>query len=648
MAENEEKQPTDASLDQLSNITGVEVPQVLRDIVRGNFGDPMVLARGFTIIEANDSYARLLGAPDAEYLRGRNIRELVEPESAERAMERYRRRIRGESFDSPAIYQMTSLDGRPVAIEMNAVLWPEDPTILFAIMRDVTAREEYTEQLRDSEKLYKAVADAVPMAVVLRGPDLRVVYANEYATTMTGFSNEELVNDAIINNLSPEDREQVVNTWKQRGEIPAREFEIRFKDRRKHWVLGGTRPVYDAKGNYVGMCNAFIDITDRKKAEEALEARTIALEGFLSAFPDIYLRMSADGVFLDCHAGEGSQLYADPEDFLGKPVDQIMPRNLAKMTRSRIRSVLRSGKLESYEYDLELGGEQKTYEARMSPFDNGVVIVVQDITRRKAAELALQQAITDLEDLYRAQQDILNNVTHEVRTPLTAVIGYIKMILEGIAGPITDQQETMLRKSLDASNQLMRLIDTALQESRVRRSPTELRLKRSRPTRIALNAAAVLRQEAESKGISLCYYGPETHKPAVYDPDRIRTVLYNLIRNAIKYTDPGGTVDVIASDAEGGSEIIIADTGWGIPEEELPNVFTRFRQVNRPGQRKSTGLGLGLTIVEQAIEAMNATMVVSSAEDVGTAFTVYLPSLDGPSAEEPSRGAGGQPPKPGV
>lgn len=634
MTDKEKPPVDDKTSKQPDDAPGMEAPRVLRDIVRGNLGDPMVVARGFTLLEANDAYARMMGAPKAEFLRGRDVKHLIEPESLELAAERYRRRMAGESFDSPAIYRITGFDGRPITIEMNAIIWPEDPTILLAIMRDVTARERHIEQLRDSERLYKTVADAVPMAVILRGPDLRVVYANEYATTMTGFGNEELFNDAVVESLTPEDREKVLGAWKQRREINAREFEMRFKDGRRHWVLGGTRPVYDESGAYVGMCNAFIDITDRKKAEEALEARTAALEGFLSAFPDIYLRLSADGVFLDCYAGEGSELYARPEDFLGRHVDEVMPRTLTKLTKSKIRNAIRRQKLESYEYELDMNGELKTYEARMAPFDSGVVVVVQDITRRKQAELALQKALSDLEEMYRTEQSILNNVTHEVRTPLTTVIGYIKMILEGIAGPVNQQQEEMLRKSLDASNLLMRLIDTALQDARLRRSPTELRLKRSRPTRIAKMSVAVLQQEAKAQQVSLNYVGPGLHTPAIYDPDKIRTVLYNLIRNAIKYTDPGGRVDVIASDADGGAEIIVVDNGWGIPEEELPNVFARFRQAARPYRPKSVGFGLGLTIVEQAIEAMGATMIVSSAEDVGTAFTIYLPSLEDVYAEQ--------------
>ncbi len=622
------KDPAITPLDEVLDIEGVYVPQVLRDIVVKNPWEPMVVAKGFVILEANEAYARLIGAPDANWLRGRCVMQLVEPESAALAKERYMRRTAGESLDSPVVYRMRRLDGKPISIEMTAVPWPDNREIFVAIMRDVSAREKYIEELRDSEKLYKTVADAVPMAVILRGPDLNVVYANECATTMTGYSNEELQHDAIINNLSKEERERVVSAWKNRQEIPAREFEIRFKDRRKHWVLGGTRPVYDDAGSYVGMCNAFIDITDRRKAEEALEARTAALEGFLSAFPDIYLRLSAEGVFLDCYAGQGSELYAKPEDFLGRPVDEVLPSPLGATIRNRIRSVVRSGRMQTFDYDLEVNGKQRTYEARLSPFAGGVVGVVQDITRRKQAELGLQQALAELNELYRAEQDIFNNLTHEVRTPLTAVIGYIKMVLEGIAGPVNEQQDAMLRKCLDASETLMSLIDTALQDARIRKSPSQLRLKRSRPTRIARNSADVLQKEADARSITLNYFGPEEHTPRFYDPDKIRTIIYNLVRNAIKYTDPGGSIDVIAYDAEGGAEIIIADTGWGIPEDELPEVFARFRQVKRPGHRKSVGFGLGLTIVHQAIEAMDATMVVSSAEGVGTAFTIYLPSLE--------------------
>jgi two-component system phosphate regulon sensor histidine kinase PhoR len=250
-----------------------------------------------------------------------------------------------------------------------------------------------------------------------------------------------------------------------------------------------------------------------------------------------------------------------------------------------------------------------------NPF--GAVLVLRDVTELRRLEVV--------------RRDFVANVSHELRTPLTAIKGYAETLL----GPAGDDRETARRflGVIDRhSERLGRLIDDLLTLSNLELGRTSLRLA---PVLIGPAIEDVLQilaaRSAQSKVECSAAIAPGT--PAVLaDGDRLRQVLINLIDNAIKYTPAGGHVSVSAAAINGKPgrpaqvDIVVEDTGIGIPAQDLPRLTERFFRVDKARSRELGGTGLGLAIVKHIVQAHSGTLTIDSTLGAGTRVRVTLPA----------------------
>jgi len=245
---------------------------------------------------------------------------------------------------------------------------------------------------------------------------------------------------------------------------------------------------------------------------------------------------------------------------------------------------------------------------------------------RLRAEADLVRTLDDLQNAYDVQRQFLNNVTHEVRTPLTAVQGYAEMLLEGVAGPLSDEQAALLRKVLAGSEHLISVVNNVLEIARLKSGTSMLRPKAAKPCEIVEKAVVVVQPQANRKGISISTSFEHKDRMAMYEVEKLATILVNLLGNAVKFTEMGA-IDVVVDAREEYVEVTIADTGIGIDPEKLDSIFDEFTQLPYPGKHKPSGFGIGLSIVETMVRTIGATLTVSSVPGMGTAFTLHAPSL---------------------
>ncbi|HLW80112.1 MAG TPA: ATP-binding protein, partial [Terriglobia bacterium] len=281
---------------------------------------------------------------------------------------------------------------------------------------------------------------------------------------------------------------------------------------------------------------------------------------------------------------------------------------------------------ESVKQRLQLpAAEGRAFEVQIAPLEapagRGAIAILHDIT--------------DLERLERVRRDFVANVSHELRTPLTAILGYAETLLEGAL----EDKENNRRFVEIIKAHAVRLEHIArdlltLSELESGKAPGE-------PERISLRAAvqAALRtveSEARVRGVSLISSKLEDVEVSA-DRLRLEQALVNLLDNSVKFNRPGGEVRVEASrSSDGRARIAIADTGIGIPSEDLSRIFERFYRVDKARSREVGGTGLGLSIVKHVVERMNGTIEVESTLGKGSTFTLRLPAdpaLDaGPAA----------------
>ena len=212
-------------------------------------------------------------------------------------------------------------------------------------------------------------------------------------------------------------------------------------------------------------------------------------------------------------------------------------------------------------------------------------------------------------------------VSHELRSPLTAMRESVRLIEGGTAGQVTPKQERLLTLIHKSTERLLRLVDEILDLSRASANLMPLERRWIALDRLVAQTLEPLRPQAEQRGISLRMESGATPPKVLGDEDRIVQVVTNLVANALRFTPPGGSVTVRLGETDRDVQIQVEDTGSGIPAKLLPVIFERFRQAH-PGRG---GTGLGLAIVRALVEAHGGDVTVQSEEGKGTQFTVSLP-----------------------
>ena len=249
----------------------------------------------------------------------------------------------------------------------------------------------------------------------------------------------------------------------------------------------------------------------------------------------------------------------------------------------------------------------------------------EEVERDREALLANEQASRrEAEAANRAKDVFLATLSHEMRTPLNAIVGWLSILRHEAAEPRHFQEGLkVIERNTMAQVQL---IDDVLDVSRIVSGKLRVDI---RPCELAdvINAGVnAMRTAAEARGITLDLRLDPSASGAWCDSVRIQQVVWNLVSNAVKFTPKGGRVDVTLSREKSSFQIQVSDTGQGISPELLPHVFDRFRQADSSTRRKFAGLGLGLSIVKYIVEAHGGTVEATSpGEGKGSTFTVRLP-----------------------
>jgi two-component system, NarL family, sensor histidine kinase BarA len=269
----------------------------------------------------------------------------------------------------------------------------------------------------------------------------------------------------------------------------------------------------------------------------------------------------------------------------------------------------------------------------------------------------LQEAYDRLKELDRLKSNFLATVSHELRTPLTSIIGYSEMLTEGIAGPMSAEQNDFVHTIHEKGEHLLGLIMSLLDLSKLESGTMNMRKKAFVLAPVLHEVLTTVIPTARKKGVDVVIDSEGVLPELRGDPERMRQVVLNLVDNAVKFTPKGGKVmmrvrpvtitapgtddddsgSAFFAPSKPGIEIRVLDTGIGIPEKERPRVFDAFYQVDSSSTREYGGAGLGLAIVKRLVEAHGGTITVGANTPQGTMFAVVLPASTGVSVA-PSAG----------
>ncbi|HEY1856115.1 sensor histidine kinase [Acidocella sp.] len=327
---------------------------------------------------------------------------------------------------------------------------------------------------------------------------------------------------------------------------------------------------------------------------------------------------------------------SDPPDFLYSAGGQALNHAAAAMTKTiGVPYVLWAYAPETRRA-LLLGKRSEGNIHR--PFEPGdrellevALAVYADVLLRRIAETTLQEAKQAAEAASNARARFLANLSHELGTPLNSIIGFSELLLQtGVRAPRDPQRQEFAGQILDAGRRLLSLTRDILDFSSLSNAPPQLRRDWVPVGQLLRNAVRAFGAQTAAQRPELFLQAPAPELQALIDYDRFRQILANLIGNALKFTPTDGQITLFVELTDGNAlQITVADTGVGIPADDIKRILEPFVQLENDVHQSAHGAGLGLPIVKQLVEAHGGNLTIESALGRGTIVTIALPAGSG-------------------
>ena len=495
------------------------------------------------------------------------------------------------------------------------------------------------ERLRESEERFRLTIDDAPIGMALVALDGQFVRVNQTLCEITGYGANELTQLNFQAITHPDDLSTDVELSRKlaRGDIPRYQLEKRYvrKDRSIVDVMlhGSVLRGPDGAPRY--FIAQVEDITERKRADEALRLSEAKFSGIVSIAADAIIAVDEDRHITIFNEGAQRIFGYTKQEALGTQLDRLIPERFHEVHGehfARFAAASEAARTMGERREIfgrRKNGEEFPAEASISKVAVGgstfFAVVLRDVTYRKSVEEALHRAVA-------ARDDVLGIVAHDLRNPLSTIMMQAALLERPEPEPERRDQtpRLVITRSAKRMNQLIQdLLDVAVVEA------GQLKVERER-----LSAAEVARDAVEAHTPLATSSGRELRLdvgdgvPDVSgDRHRLHQVFDNLIGNALKFTPEGGRITVAAAAGERDVMFSVADTGPGIAPESLPHVFDRFWQAATRASR--LGAGLGLPITKGIVEAHGGRIWVDSMPGRGTTFFFTIPI----AAAEPGRAA---------
>jgi PAS domain S-box-containing protein len=565
---------------------------------------------------------------------------VVHPDDVERVLaEHIRSRETGEQFRME--YRMIAKDGTVHwFLDQASVVNDEEtgePAYHHGFYLDITERKELEEALREAEKRYRDLVEELPLAMYIDEPTAEAAthYVSPQIEEMLGYSQEEWLTDRELfaKLLHPEDRERVLADHKRVFETGQSrwEFEYRLIARDGHavWVRDEAVVVSDDEGRPVHVQGFLIDVTKRKRAEQQLRQREEELRRQKQYFESLVEISPTAVVTLDLEERASSwnpaaeRLFGWSEaEAVGRRIDDLVlgTAELQEEGEAVSEAVQEQGSAHVITRRSGKDGSLVDVEVLMVPLvvggqPIGYYVIYHDIGE-------LQRARQEAEAATQAKSVFLATMSHEIRTPMNAVIGMTELLLDTELDPEQRGFGEVIRTSGEA---LLRVIDDVLDFSKIESGKLELERRPFELRECLESVLDLVAARAAEKDLELgCLVDPEVPAEITGDATRVRQVATNLVSNAVKFTEQGEVTVSVARDVLGPEghrlHVAVRDTGIGIPEDRMADLFESFRQVDASTTRRFGGTGLGLAISKRLSELMGGTLWAESEAGQGSTF----------------------------
>jgi len=523
------------------------------------------------------------------------------------------------------------------------------PVRMLGTVQDVTEQLEVEYALRRSNALLKAQQEAAIDGILVVDERGEVAGFNQRFAELWRLDETVMAQhslQAILEAIRPQfvDGTGHLERLLYLNEAPseASREEIVLRDGRVFDEY--TAPAHSKQGEYFGRVWYLRDITARKQMEEALQESERRFRAIFEG-----AGIGIDILTPDGHITEANRAL---QDILGYSAEELQCFRFEELTHpddvaisKQLFQELVTGQRDYYKLEKRyirkdgrvIWANLTVYLIRrQAPAPSLVMAITEDVSERKRLEETLRQQYEQLKALDQLKNDFVNAVSHDLRTPLTAIFGYTEFLEDAMGGPLTPQQREFVRQIHKNGKRLEWLVNDLLDVARLEAGTFRLNREIFDIGARLHDAVDAFLPQVEAAKLHLELALPDGPLMANLDPERIERVLFNLLGNAIKFTPAEGTIRVAATPQAGDLYCAVTDTGVGIPPEDLPRLFRRFSQLDQ-GQRKKGGTGLGLSISKSIVEAHGGTIGVSSKLGAGSTFWFRVPLGIPPAPPAPER-----------
>ena len=617
----------------------------------------------FPVCYANEGMARMLGYDAVEELieaiDGKVI-NTIHPDDREQVI----KDIGDEYYEGltyETTYRMPRKDGSWFwTVDKGKVIQTEDGKLaIISACYDMTSFVERHKKLEEKNMLSQATIDNIPggyhRCSLEEGHPF--LYISNRFLAILGWTREEIrtiFDNKFDNMLHPDDRnlssDYVTRILDTRGHGSAKDqiYRLLGKDG-YHWVTDATTLV--KSGNQTFFQGNITDFTDfvkaKEKKEQEIELQREIIEGLgKEYFSVLAVELDKDRVLSYRESGENGKIISDFCRKCGNRWSKIIPSYAEMMVSDNTNGefenqlgleTLRSQEKDysmTYEFKLETGINYHQVRVAFVKKKDGTRMAVVGtrnidslIKKERMQEEKLKKAYVAAENANKAKTEFLNNMSHDIRTPMNVILGYNHLM----KSQLTESKQLDYQKKIEQSGKLLlAIINNVLDMARIESGKIKVDENYERVGEVVDEIISTFSSEAEEKEIHLSGSMKVTHRNILCDGTKIREIYVNLVSNAMKYTPRGGnvtiTVEELPCEKEGYMKVKseIKDTGIGMSKEYLPTLFEPFSREQNTTIGRIGGTGLGMPIVKKMVDLMGGSIEVASELGKGTVFTFTL------------------------
>jgi hypothetical protein len=584
-----------------------------------------------SLLEGNPAFFCLLGLAELPLsAAGHSIKPYFQPEDYAQLLNQ----LKEDGQISDRDVQLCRADGRVIWVRLSETLTSiEGETIIEGLMEDVSDRKRAEEERYRREQQFKALVENAPDIIARFDKELRYLYVNPAVEAITGLSPEMLIGKTRAEFGTPE---EIYTSWQEATRqvfVTGNECLYEFKLS----ALDGTRyfqtrmvPEFALDGTVESVLSIGRDVTEYKRVEQALRESESRFKRLVESNMIGCIFWDTSGNITDANDAFLQMVGYTRDDLqAGKlrwtemtPVEQL---DLSKQAIVQMKQCGTADPLEK-EYirsdgtriPVVLGGVLLEGSE-----DKGVSFVL-DLSKQKQLENRLRQQAEQLEQANRIKDEFLAILSHELRSPLNAILGWTQLLRHR---KLDEGATVRALETIDRNAKLQtQLIEDLLDVSGIMRGKLSLNISLVNLASIIKDTIDTLRLAAQAKSIQIQSLIDPSVSVVSGDPNRLQQIIWNLLSNAVKFTPSEGRIDIVLERHGTQAQIQVSDTGKGISPEFLPFVFDYFRQADSSTTRAHGGLGLGLAIVRHLVELHGGTVSASSpGVGQGATFTVNLP-----------------------